>query len=501
MAVLKILREHRADADSIEKKCIKEISFEASARLCDVLRNAGYQYGQPCGGRGGCGKCAVELAGEVSEPNSAEQKFGARLSCQAVLLGDAQVVFPASARMRQIEMAEDSVSVELSPMNGRYGAAVDIGTTTVALQVYDLDAGNFVSRASAVNPQTGVAADVMGRIDAAMNGQQIYLQNQIQGTLEEMLEEACTEAGVSTDTVDVLVIAGNTTMLYLLTGRDTKSLSCAPFQADWLYDEEVNVLGRRAYLPSCMNAFVGADITCAVLASGMCQKEETALLCDIGTNGEIALWKDGTLYVTSTAAGPAFEGAGISCGCGSVSGAIDKVWVRDGELSAHTIDDEAAVGICGSGLIDAIAVLLTTGIIDETGAMEEEAYELQGAVKLTRADIRAVQLAKAAIAAGIETLLEVAGVDVHEVQALYLAGGFGSHLNVRSAVTIGLIPGALEERVKVIGNASLAGAVRMLLRREEVAEARRIAGASRHMNLGGNEIFNEKYIEKMFFEC
>lgn len=170
-----------------------------------------------------------------------------------------------------------------------------------------------------------------------------------------------------------------------------KSLSAAPFQADCLFGTDTELWGARAYLPPCMNAFVGADITCAVLASGMCQSPETALLCDLGTNGELALWSGGRLYVASTAAGPAFEGAGISC---------------------------------GSGLIDAVAAGLELGLIDETGAVERE-LRLTGSLSLTQGDIRAVRLAKAAIAAGIETLLEAAGLSPGAVEAVYLAGGFG----------------------------------------------------------------------------
>uniref|UniRef100_UPI0040567EDA ASKHA domain-containing protein n=1 Tax=Acetatifactor sp. TaxID=1872090 RepID=UPI0040567EDA len=490
MAILKILQGDR----------LTESYFEEKARLCDVLRDAGYQHAQPCGGRGVCGKCAVELTGEVSEPNLAEKKAGTRLSCQAVLLGDARVVLPTAVAMKQIEMAEDAVLERLIPMEGRYGAAIDIGTTTLVLKLYDLSVGKCVGQSAMGNPQTNISADVMGRIDAAMRGQQIYLKDLITKALKEMLDDACQSAGICYEKVDVLVISGNTTMLYLLTGRDPVSLSCAPFMADCLYDEEVEILGKKAYLPPCMNAFVGADITNAVLASGMCEKKETALLCDIGTNGEIALWKEGTLYVTSTAAGPAFEGAGISCGCGSVSGAIDRVWIEDREIKAHTIDEVTATGICGSGLVDAISAMLALEEVDETGAMEKDSYKLKDGVCIQGADIRAVQLAKAAIAAGIETLLETAGVKTDEIKTLYLAGGFGSHLNVHSAVEIGLIPRELEQKVRVIGNASLAGAVQLLLCKEEVEDVRRIANCSQHINLGGNSIFSEKYINKMFFK-
>lgn len=476
-----------------------QIPFAGTPRLDQVLESAGLLASRPCGGRGVCGKCAVALEGAVSEPNAAELQAGTRLSCQAVLLADAVVRLPHSSATEQIQL-ESIGSLQIgTPMEGRLGAAIDIGTTTMALKLCELKSGRILSSAACLNPQTSVAADVMGRIGAAVDGRLSHLQAQAQGAVESMLEQACQEAGRSSCEVDTLVLTGNTTMLYLLTGRDPEALSHAPFRADCLFGTETELLGRRAYLPPCMNAFVGADITCAVLASGMTGRKETALLCDIGTNGEIALWKDGTLYVTSTAAGPAFEGAGISCGCGSIRGAIDRVWIQDGVVQIHTIGEAPAVGICGSGLMDAVAAFLELERIDETGAVEENSLPLSGMVALLPRDIRAVQLAKAAIGAGIQTLLEAAGAHEEEVSAFYIAGGFGSHLNVASAAAIGLIPASLQDRVTVIGNGALAGALELMLDQKKLRNAERVAAASQHLNLGGNPIFNENYMEQMFF--
>ena len=489
MAVLTIVRDGQSH----------EFTFTAPMPLHDALEQAGFAIPRPCGGRGVCGKCAVTLNGAVSEANEAEQKAGTRLSCQAVLLGDARVILADTRKTEQIEVSGIAAPVELDPMEGRLGAAVDIGTTTLALKLYDLSSGTALGEAAMLNPQTSVAADVMGRISAAMDGQLEKMRQQIVDAIASLLTAACKSAGQPETSVDKLVLTGNTTMLYLLTGRDPECLSHAPFKADTLFGNWDTVLGRDTYLPSCMNAFVGADITCAVLASGMTESSATSLLCDIGTNGEIALWKDGRLYVTSTAAGPAFEGAGISCGCSSIQGAIDKVWVENGAICAHTIGEVPAVGICGSGLIDAIAALLAIEEIDETGAIESDDLPLRDGVALQSRDVRAVQLAKAAIAAGIETLMESAGTSCDEIETLYIAGGFGSHLNVASAAAIGLIPGELAGKVKVIGNASLSGSIRLLLNCGSVAAAEAIAGNSSHVNLGGNPRFNEHYMDQMFF--
>ena len=475
----------------------REVSFEGTQLLQKVLTEAGFAIDNPCGGRGKCGKCAVKLEGQVSEPNEYEKKAGARLSCQAMLSGDAVVTLP-DTRDNRIEVSSDVLET-CNPLGEGIGAAIDIGTTTLVLKLYDLATGKELATAARMNPQRSVAADVMGRIGAALQGKAQQLQDQIQDALQQLLTQACAEAGISEDQVSVMVVAGNTTMLYLLTGQNPDCLAHAPFHADTLYGVESRLLGKRVYYPACMNAFVGADITCAVLASGMTDQEGTELLIDIGTNGEIALWKDGKLHVTSTAAGPAFEGAGISCGCGSVSGAIDKVWVEDDEVKFHTIGEAPAVGICGSGLIDAIAAYLQTEDIEITGAMDGKYLPMLNGVNLMPMDVRSVQLAKAAIAAGIVTLLSTAGVEYDEISTLYIAGGFGSHLNVKTAAAIGLIPPALQDRVQVIGNASLTGAASILLNSRQKALGQKLAQESEHINLGGNPKFNENYMEKMFF--
>lgn len=472
----------------------KTVPFEGPAKLSELLRQAGVWTPHPCGGRGSCGKCAVTVTGAVSPPNAAETRAGTRLSCQIVLLGDAAVTLPDAQNDARIETESIETIQALHPMEGLYGAAVDIGTTTLAAKLFDLQTGECLGTSSRLNPQTSAAADVMGRIGAAMNGGLESLQAQVTEAIADMLRETGGPAP------DALVLTGNTTMLYLLTGRNPEPLSHAPFEADTLFGTEREVLGKRAYLPPCMNAFVGADITCAVLASGMCGKEETAMLCDIGTNGEIALWHNRTLYVTSTAAGPAFEGAGISCGCGSVPGAVDQVTVEDGQLCVHTIDGGKAVGVCGSGLIDAVAAGLEMEEIDETGLLENGELSLSDGVALQQKDIRAVQLAKAAIAAGISVLLDTAGVSADDVKRFYIAGGFGSHLNVPSAVRIGLLPESFSEQVQVLGNAALSGAAMALLDRSQREKLEEIAARSKHVNLGGSPRFNEAYVDEMFFE-
>ncbi len=478
---------------------VQHFDFEPPQPLSALLQQAGAAIPQPCGGRGSCGKCAVVLTGNASVPNAAENRFGVRLACQAVIHGEAEAILPASLPMEQIASGSAADLAPAAPMSGKFGAAVDVGTTTIALLLYDLSNGHCIGAASMLNPQTSVAADVIGRIDAAMKGQAEHLRQQVGNAINALLASACGEADILPSAVDALTITGNTTMLYLLCGLNPEALSHAPFMADHFFGCTTPLMGRDVYLPHCLHAFVGADTSCALLASGMLGKAETALLCDVGTNGEIALWHKGALYIASTAAGPAFEGAGISCGCASVPGAIDKVSVQDGALECRTISGGRAVGICGSGLVDAVAALLETEALDETGFLEDAPVSLRDGVSLAQADIRAVQLAKAAIHAGILSLLDAANCSLDEVKTMYLAGGFGSHLDLNSAAQIGLFPQELTERVRVIGNAALDGAAMLLLNtanRESLAELQQQA---QHVRLDGNPVFADNYISAMLF--
>ena len=475
-----------------KKKKKQSLLFEGTPTVQQVLEANGIAVPHPCNGAGRCGKCAIEVIGSISLPDEKERAAGCRLSCRTRLYGNAIVTLKNNSLLLA-EGFEDTITPTKHPSE-RIGAAVDIGTTTVALSIYDLTTGNCLAVKTALNPQSSIAADVMGRIDAALQGKLLSMQSMLTSCIRALAEDT----GYF-DRINKWCLTGNTTMLYLLTGRIPETLAVAPYLADHLFGEEITFLGKPAYLPNCMHAFVGADITCAVLASSICDSAATALLCDIGTNGEIALWKNGTLYITSTAAGPVFEGAGVSCGCQSIAGAIEAVFLQKGAFSLKTIHDEKPVGICGSGIIDAVACLLECDILDETGAMEEEIFSLCDNVTITREDIRNVQLAKAAIAAGIRTLLEVTDTSEDEISSFYLAGGFGKHLNIASAVRIGLFPASLKDKVKVLGNAALKGAATMLTEEHLKGKAASLSKLTKHVSLGGDATFNKLYIEEMFF--
>lgn len=472
----------------------QNISFEGTPTVQQVLEQGGISMAHPCGGTGRCGKCTIEVIGNVSLPDETERSSGCRLSCRTRLYGDAIVTLK---EQNDSSLMAEGFEENIKPIENydyKIGAAVDIGTTTIALSVYDLTTGKCLTAKTILNPQSVISADVMGRIDAAVNGKLTRMQDMLISGIRTLAEET----GYF-NRIDTWCLIGNTTMLYLLCGRNPQSFATAPYTADHLFGEEISFLGKPAYLPNCMHAFVGADITCAVLASGMCNSTETALLCDIGTNGEIALWKDGILYVTSTAAGPVFEGAGISCGCQSIVGAIEKVELYANSFSVKTIGTAKPIGLCGSGVIDTIACLLNNKTVDETGAMEPEEILLCKGVSVNRQDIRNIQLAKAAIAAGIRTLLEVTKTSEEELSVFYLAGGFGKHLNLDSAVRIGLFPASLRNKVSILGNAALKGAASMLTDESLKETAQTIAKKAKYLSLPDNPAFSKNYIEELSF--
>lgn len=472
-----------------------KLDFCGTPLLRDVLVLSGFFVSSHCGGRGGCGKCRVKVSGDVSAPNEKEMKIGFRLACQTRLLGDAEAEL--------IETEKDFVSVESStkPLNVtsndiKYGVAVDIGTTTVVLKIYN-SLGACIGEASALNPQRFFSADVMGRISEALNGKAEILKKQINDCITSLLVDTCKQINILPNEIDKTVITGNTAMLYLYTGRSPESISHAPFEADTLFGEYFNEI----YLPPCMNAFVGADITCAVLSCDMCEGDRVSLLCDIGTNGEIALCKNGNVYVTSAAAGPAFEGAEISCGCGCVSGAIEYVTAKNGTLSAYTTDGKAAIGICGSGLISAVASFLELGLIDKSGYAEHE-LELSsngGTVTLTQDDIRALQLAKSAICSAIEILLSRTNTNISDIDTFYLSGGFGNSLDLADAERIGLVPNGLARKTRFIGNGALSGAAELLFDEKAIKKAENIAKSSIYVGLAGEDDFYKAFIKNIDF--
>lgn len=417
-----------------------------------------------------------------------------------------------------------------------YGVAVDIGTTTMVCYLLDLVKGIQVDVASALNPQCKYGADVISRIDYTIENEDGLgvLSGLVRDEINRMVGELCQENGITAEDIYHVTVVGNTVMMHIFAGLPIKNLAATPYtpvttrRMDFAAEEigiSINPRGKVTVLPM-VASYVGADTIAAVLASGMLERDEISLLIDIGTNGEIVLGGCDRLIACSAAAGPAFEGARIECGMGGVQGAINTVSITD-TVSYTTIADSPARGICGSGIVDAVAGMLKAGLVDSTGrimsrdelqqanvppAIMERIMDLDGRpafliaaqdegaardVYITQKDVREVQLAKAAIAAGIRILASEMGVELSEISHLYLAGGFGNYVNHRHAAMIGLIPLELVDRTVPIGNAAGAGAKMALLSRRYMARAEELRRQIRYVELSMRHDFQETFVECM----
>jgi len=465
------------------------IPFEGKTKLSDLLTKLDAMPQLPCGGNGKCGKCVafVHKEGVALEDTKI-------LTCQAYVEGDTEIYIPKGTIVSKIQTDGVMPEYKLNPRTKGFGCAVDVGTTTVVLRLINLDKGEILSAVSVENPQRAIASDVINRIQASLKGKDLLQKQLINNTIASLLEKACEEAGITKDDVKYTIITGNTTMLYLYTGRNPLSLTKVPYIPDFTF----GVLENGIYYPPCFGAFVGADIYTAILASDMVNNQGTTLLIDLGTNGEIALYKDGKLTCCATACGPAFEGAGIDCGGPATDGAIDHIWVENGEIKYSVIGNIKPTHLCGSAVIDAVAALLKTGHVSEMGKLDAEYFEFAPGIKFTKQDVRQIQLAKSAICAGIKTLMEVNGITANDINTFYIAGGFGAYLKLESADTISLVPKELVPKSKVIGNAALSGAIAMLLDKDIDKKIK--LDNCECINLAATEQFSDLYIENMIFE-
>lgn len=488
----------------------KRISSVSGITLSEITSGE-----KPCGGHGKCGKCKVIAKGEISVPTDDELKHltadelarGVRLACMTHVLGDCEIITNFNRENSQIVTYGNLPEFEIKPIFAKYGVAIDIGTTTLAARLYD-NHGNMLGSTSCLNPQQEWGADVITRIEAALDGKARKLARAIRQALDGIISELSDIAKINSKEIDSVVITGNTVMLSLLTEQSVEPFSHAPFDTERLFGEtltagelELSDLTPNTpiYLPPCISAFVGADTTCAILATQLCD-DGTAMLADIGTNGEMVLWHGEKLTVCSTAAGPAFEGVGISMGMRGADGAIDKVCIEHGQLKAHIIGDGTPTGICGSGLVDAVACMLDLEIVDESGYLEDDEFIIQAPVSLSPKDIRMLQLAKSAICAGLVTLIETEKLNASDISNLYIAGGFGNYLNKDSAAKIGLLPRELAKKSKAVGNAALAGASMMLLNNEIKEKTAELVKNANTIDLSTNPTFSEQYMSGMMLE-
>lgn len=507
---------------------VKKISADTAASLLDTLRNAGYSgIHAPCGGRGLCRQCKINVTGpltHVEDPNSHMSAVNSEiLACRWKPDGDCAVFLPEDATM-EIVVGE---ALLLSPGGKGLGVAVDIGTTTVAAYLYDLASGERLGVESGRNAQRPYGADVISRILYADKGNGLnILSGVIRNQISTAVDALCSQTKRQRADIERVSIAGNTVMEHIFDGLSPTGIGVAPFKTVSLFGDcrpaepIFKGLARDAkvYICPALAGYVGGDITAGLMSSGAHLLDATCLFIDIGTNGEMALGDSSGFICCATAAGPAFEGAEIECGMDGSAGAISKVAYADETIEFDTIGGVTAKGICGSGLIDAMATMLLCGAVDESGRMlrPEEAPEPvkrflrsgeDGAMRfhftekvfVSAADVRQLQLAKAAIRAGIETLLELRGKSYEDISSVLLAGGFGAFMDIKSACALGLLPPAMLGKTRHVGNSSGAGAVMALeASNREVLKA--VTSKCEYHELSASKIFMEKYIECMTFE-
>ena len=498
------------------KKAIYTGAWEHTT-LLEVFQELGItQLHAPCGGNGTCRKCMVKVEG-----------IGEVLACQILCEDGMCITIPEE----QKSLIAERGSCYLYPTDGEEGlvAACDIGTTTVVCHLLDGSTGERLGTVSAPNAQRSFGADVISRIQASSEYGLNRLRDAIVAQLNLMLMQLKAQTGRA-ESIRMLAVAGNTVMCHLFCGLSPESIGVVPFTPLSLFGEiyDADTIGIRncekVYVLPSVAGYVGGDIVSDLAAVQMHSSElardgeKETLLLDIGTNGEMVLGRSGEFVCCATAAGPAFEGAEIAMGMPAASGAISKVWMEDGKICCSVIDDAKAIGICGSGLIDALAVFLETGLLDETGLIADEndvdkafarylgkdengsCIWLTEEVKVTQADVRKLQLAKASIAAGIQILLEERQIAVTDVEQVILAGGFGSFLNKKSAAAIGLIPAKLEQMTVPVGNAAGEGAVSAALSKAARQELGRLQKEMRYVELSTHKKFSDVYMAEMFFE-
>lgn len=482
----------------------KEIQVNDQTPLIDVLHEFGIEF--PCGGKGTCGKCKVKLVdGAIETTRTHRQKLdqlglspGWRLACYSCCTSDITLEIE---QFNHLILADES-EFEFQPQQG-YGIAIDLGTTTVVTQLVDLSTARVLAVESILNPQVKFGADLISRIQACLDGHAPEMTRIIRLAIGTMIGQMLKKHEVE---VRKIVLVGNTAMQLIFSSCDVSPLAMYPFHTEdlgmkffnpaelgWKFEVTEQVL----FYPS-IGSFVGSDILAGITATDLYQKEKYTALIDLGTNGEIVLGNRDRIVCASTAAGPAFEGATISMGMRAVTGAISSLQLVDGELQARVIGNTAPKGICGSALIDAVAILRNLEHIGMFGEINsgDETIHLAGNVSLTQKDINEFQLAKAAIAAGLTILARNLSIELSDIETVYIAGGFGSYINIEHVVATGMIelPG---EKIHQMGNTALIGAKMFLFQEDEITGV--ILNKTRHINLEGDPGFQDIYVDKMLF--
>ena len=517
----------------------RRVHVRPGKTLLEAARSAGIGLASVCGGVGTCEECRVRLvSGSLTPPNLVEEtaltnsdiSAGLRLACQAEPLSDVKLDIPPESltALQRLQLDGVETRMEIKPAlhtHGAHGLAVDIGTTKLATYLVNLDTGQTIARAGSMNPQIVYGEDVISRIDYASrepDGAK-KLQSILIKTLNEMLAGMCTESQVSPAVVIDAVLVGNTAMHHLLAGLPVEQLGRSPFSPAMTSSISLpaTILGLNlgpgalTYLPPVIAGYVGADHLAMLLATKAWNPSQSIIALDIGTNTEISLIAGGKITCCSCASGPAFEGAHIHEGMRAAPGAIERARWHEGKIIWQTIADQLPVGICGSGILDVVSALLNGGKIKSTGAFQINMEPGNGNewvlvpaaqagvgrdLVVTRKDIHEIQLAKSAIRSGVEILLKEAGLTSTNLDGFTVAGAFGTYLDPRSAVRIGMFPPLVMEKFHQVGNAAGVGAKQMLLSLRKRQEAEQLAKQIEYIELTSRPDFTSLFMEHLAFK-
>jgi uncharacterized 2Fe-2S/4Fe-4S cluster protein (DUF4445 family) len=514
----------------IENGHVLQYETSKGMTLLKAMQDLGIKVFSPCGGNGKCGKCKVMVDGEKAW----------RLACKVLLNEDIKIHKPyvtGSANIMQFGIGIKNELCKPAPEGKMFGIAVDIGTTTVVLYLTDLDSGKLIDVEAKLNPQAAVGADVISRINYSVSRSDGLgeMKKLVISCINEMLEAVTERNKLDVQRVIRAVISGNTTMLHIFLGLEIQSMGIYPFTPVTIESVSrmpkqvglnINPSGNVLTLPS-VSAFIGADIIAGILAVEMHKADKHCLLIDLGTNGEMVIGNKNGMFACAAAMGPAFEGAGTEFGTASISGAINTVSINEMGVFYDTIDNVEAIGICGSAIIDIVAGMLNHGVIDNSGRfidkdnldkkteisiLKDRIVSFKGKTALliarkidetpivfTQKDVREVQLAKAAIATGIQVLMNKVGINAQDIGKIYLAGGFGSFIDIINAIRISLIPESFKDKIVPAGNTAGAGTVRVLLDQEATGECERIKEMVSYFDLASAENFQDMYINNLSF--
>jgi len=495
----------------------RKIEFSAGKTLRSALSSAGIFFPQNCSGQGKCGHCRVKYESEEPSllPREVEllgKNSEYRLACLQKLQSDITISLP---RLQEWRIDKNIGEFDFAgKVSQSYGIAIDLGTTVIALYLADFSKGIITGQYSILNPQVHQGGDVMTRLTLAKDTQNLRsLTNAVRHGLADGICTLLETVNITNESVSSVSLAGNTTMLHLLLGRSGEGLESAPFRSPLegrkflKIDPEWLGLPRKTQCEMfpILAGFIGGDTTAAIIASDIDCSSGNRLLIDLGTNGEVVLSANGEILATSTAAGPAFEGVGMTAGMPAMPGAIEGI-SKKGE--PFVIGGGEPLGFCGSGYISTIGYLFRMGIIDKTGLIRHNDEGIRRwtplpadktDIFLTQADVRKFQLAKAAIAAGVDILCTRSGLTSSDLDEIIVTGSFGNRISPKAAMSVGLIPEVQPEKVRFIDNAAGRGALLCLGNSHFVRRAKELPDKVTVVNLGDDPNFQDVYVANMSF--